>query len=392
MIYGGVDFTPYFDKAELIDLLGELVKRRSESSEGREYEAAAFSENYMREMGLDTRLQETQDNRPNVIGTWKGTRGDKALLFNGHLDVVPVEPSQWRSPPYQMTECNGKLYGRGTADMKGGIAAALYAVKVLQKAGVRLKGDLKFVFTVDEELLNIGVKKVVEDPKGLKANWCIVGEPTGLDIAIGCRGLLVIDVEFEGVSCHAAQEQLGQNAVYMALPFMEEIQKLNEAYKRDPHPILGPATVNVTVIRGGEKENVIPDRCLVRLDRRLIPGSGKEKALADVKEILNRLNLEAKVTSCAFLNYAETSAEDPLVKTLKQHIEAVGRSPEITDFKASCEAPWFQDDLGLTTLTFGPGLIAQAHTVDEFVDIEELVDAAKVYITLYMDLLGFYRV
>ena len=385
------------DEAALTRLTMEFIRHQSEAPPGREEGAAALAVERMRRLGFEAEVDAIAPNRANAIGRLRGCGGAGAgtLAFNGHLDVVPRGDAEWTTPPFKPEIREGKLYGRGAADMKGGIAAALHAVEMLERAGVKLKGDLLFALDADEEVTNIGLRKLLRDGVFAGATGCVIGEPTSLDIAVGHRGVAGIEAVFTGKAAHAAQSWRGANAVDHACRYVNLVHDLagDKLISRN-HPLLGPSLITPTRINGGFRVNVVPDHCALQLDLRLVPGETIESVHAELWSLADELrreisDLDVAFTTTTYCPPGLTESDQPVVGALQKAAVGVSRAKAaIKGFEASGELSLIVEETGVPTVFFGPGNIAQAHTVDEFVEVEQLTAAAMVYARMFACYLG----
>jgi acetylornithine deacetylase/succinyl-diaminopimelate desuccinylase family protein len=345
--------------------------------------------------GIKYELQAVDDKRSNIIARLPGAGGGRSLAFNGHLDTVP---------PYKMTvnpfdaEIDGrKIFGRGTSDMKGPVAAMAMTLIAYRRSGISLKGDLIFTGVLAEETNSIGVETLVKS--GFKADGAVVGEPSGREYAIGHRGLEWLEIEFKGKAVHSGIAEQGVNAIVSAARF---IVRLNEQVvprlKTISNEFTGPAVVNVGFITGGTQPSTVAESCLVQIDRRYTP----EEKLADVIEefeiILKKMRLEdpsfqaelRRVESSLMKSYDHvpllTSPEDQLVKSLAASMEFVlGRTPGITRRRGWTDAAILNYYGKIPTAVYGPGDITRSHTPDEYITIDELAEGFKIYSLLAGD-------
>ncbi len=391
------DFTPRLDREALVRLAMDLIRHESEAPPGREEGVARFAAEQLRGLGFEAEVDPVAPGRANAIGRLRGAGGPGArtLAFNGHLDVVPRGEAAWTSPPYAPEIRGGRLYGRGAADMKGGIAAAMHAAAMLRAAGVRLRGDLLFALDADEEVNNIGLRKMLADKVFAGVSACVIGEPTGLDIAVGHRGVGGVGAIFAGSATHAAQAWRGVNAVAHACRFVQKVEELCRRKLRDRnHPLLGPSLVTPTLMHGGFRINVVPSRCELSLDLRMIPGESLDSAMAELAGLAEELRREVPDLDVSFrpTTYCPpglTDAGHPVVAALREAALGVpGAGGGIKGFEASGELSMIAEGSGTPTVFFGPGGIAQAHTVDEFVEVEQLALAALVYARAFAIYLG----
>lgn len=376
-----------------VKLAQDLVRLPSEAPPGAEKAVAERLAEVLSAAGLEVQLVEAAPDRPNVVARLRGEVPGPTLLYQGHIDVVPAgDHSLWHFPPYAGVIQDGKLYGRGAADMKGGVAAMTAAALKLKEERMPLKGDLVLAFVVDEEVTNRGAKKLVAD--GLKADWAVIGEPTNLEIALGHRGVVAFKVRTSGRAVHAAQGQSGVNAIEKAFSFAREIFDFGQTLAERNHPLLGSASLHLTTIIGGTKVNIIPDTCEMMLDRRLLPGETKERAEAEIAGIIERLSardkdFRATLAVTTYCPPGEIPAGHPLVQALRDATQKVlGMPAQHKGFEATCEASIITNGLGTPAVIFGPGRIAQAHNADEYVEVDQIMAAADIYTELARSVLG----
>ena len=302
-----------------------------------------------------------------TVGTSDGSR--PTLIVNGHLDVVPVDFSGWKHDPFGGDEEDGRLYGRGTADMKGGIAAAIEALHALRRAGREPACDIVFHLVADEERGGaFGTDAMVAAGK-VRGDACLVPEPTGMDLCIAERGLLVAAVTVHGTPAHGSEPRNGVSAIEMAA---QAVLALHAADFGPPdHPLLGRPTCNIGVITGGSGHNTVAEQCTFQVDRRLLPGMSRDDAVAQLRariESVPDLRYDLDV-----ITYGEGSEQDPdhpFVALLQQ---AVGGGAQTIGMAFTTDARFVRNQAGIPTVVCGPGDVAQAHTFDEYVAVDALV-------------------
>jgi succinyl-diaminopimelate desuccinylase len=246
-----------------------LIAAPSENPGGTEDEVADVASGILADLGADIRIVRSETGRPSVVARI-GSGDRPRLAWNGHLDTVPAgDPSTWSSGPFEGAVVDGRLVGRGACDMKGPIAAALGAVAALRRVGVSLAGTLDLHLVADEELAGIHGTRVLRDEGLLDHDAAIVGEPSEMDIALAERGGAWVTAVAHGKAAHGSQPHLGVNAILTMSRFL---LRLPEALPDRVHPLVGGPTVNVALVAGGSAPNVVPDRCEVEIDRRIIPG------------------------------------------------------------------------------------------------------------------------
>lgn len=316
--------------------------------------------------GLDVELRTVKPGRPNLLAMLSPPGKIRhRLLLAPHLDTINVAGAEQLIPKRR----GSRLYGRGACDTKGSVAAMFTALCELAQTGTRPPHtEVIFAGLVDEEHAQCGSRALAAS--GLKADLAIVGEPTRLQIVTAHKGSLWLRVETRGRSAHGATPQFGLNAVHMMARVVEFIQTTYAArLKRQPHPLLGHATVSVGCIDGGGQPNIVPDRCHIEVDRRTLPGETERKVCRGLAAQLRARGLAAKVSSvrvspCPPL---ETASDLPLVRDF---LRSTGqRRPAGVHY--FCDAAVLAE-AGIPSVVFGPGDIAQAHTVDEWISLAQL--------------------
>jgi putative selenium metabolism hydrolase len=380
------------DQKQMVEFMRDLVRTPSFSCQ--EGAVADRIADEMRAVGF---RDVAQDRIGNVVGRI-GTNGGPVLLLDGHMDTVGVsDRSAWKHDPFGAEIENGVLYGLGACDMKGALAAMIYAGKLLIENRVPLKGDLVVACVVQEEPCEGLAVRVLVEEEGVRPNWVVLGEPSSMTIARGQRGRVELEVNAHGRACHASQPDLGDNAVYAAarLIFGMEILAGNLSHDR----FLGPGSLAVTQIQSeAGSRNVIPDRCLFVIDRRLTLGESEAKALAEVQAVIAREQVRADVSvleyrSTSFTGYrAAQRATFPAWVTDENHAlvlameraarEELGVRPKISQFPFSTDGAYTAGVAGLPTIGLGPGDEKLAHTADDQVRLEDVFSAARVYAAL----------
>jgi acetylornithine deacetylase len=342
-----------------------------------EYEIGAYITEVLRTIGLDPQFQEIKQDRVNVTATLKGTGGGRSLMFNGHMDTVGVEGME---EPFSGRIQDDRVYGRGAQDMKGSIAGMLTAFKALVEADIRLKGDLVFAAVADEEYMSIGTEALVQT---VHTDAAIVTEPTGLDVCLAHRGFGLFEFETRGRAAHGSRYQNGIDANIHMGRILKELDKLSQKLLKAPgHPLLGPPSLHVPVIKGGSELFIYSDKCKISVERRTLPGEHFDDAKKEMDEILAGLSVKdrkfhATVLPILFRSAYEISPDSELVKLVSGTIkEVLGREPDFIGHH------WWEDsallgERGIETVVFGPrgeGL----HSQEEWVEIQSVVDFAEI--------------
>lgn len=371
------------DADAIVACARELVRAPSENPPGDERAPAEVAARRLGEAGCAVEVIETAPRRINVVATLEGSSPGPTLLWNGHLDVVPVmDPGLWAHPPFEAVVADGLLHGRGSADMKGGIAAAVGAVSALRRARVPLAGRLVLHLVADEEVLGpLGTQELHR--RGLvAADAAIVGEPTDLAAGIAERGLFWARVRTHGVAAHGSVPHQGVSAIEA---MAKVVLALRGMRFDSEHPLLGPPTLNVGVIRGGAKINIVPASCEIEVDRRTIPGETRESVLAEMEEALARLSADDPnvKTSVEVVNWAppcEIPEAAPIARLALEAYRAVrGEETRLIGMRGATDAHVLVNQANVPTVVFGPGSLSQAHTTTEHVRVGDLVDAAAMY-------------
>ncbi|MFI8413897.1 M20 family metallopeptidase [Paeniglutamicibacter gangotriensis] len=343
-------------------------------------------------LGLEVSTREVAPGRPNVFITLPGGTAP-GLLFLGHSDVVPAGDG-WDHDPFDARVEGDRLYGRGSTDMKGGLAAALTAMGLLRDAGELLAGPVTLVCTVDEEEHGAGIRDLVAN--GLEHEYaaCVVAEPTDLETVIACRGDSYLEIEVAGRAAHSGRPGDGRNAINAAVRICNLITADQEKLTLHTDPLLGHGTWNVGMISGGRGTSMVAPDARLSLDRRLMPGEDttviREQLLEEISAAgIDTDGIEVTARTTMEMPGFRTDPDHPLVAAMLRSTEAAGVSSPVTGWTASCDGGFIARDLGIPALVFGPGgLNDQAHQSNESVSVVELVAAVRIFVLLARDLLG----
>ena len=376
---------------EVLALTRRLVACRSES--GHEDGAAAVLREYLAGVGFD---EVKTDRYGNAIGVLRGSRPGPRLLFDGHLDTVPVrDASAWMHDPYAGELADGKLYGRGTSDMKGAVAAfSTAAACFLRDGGRDFAGELYLAGVVHEECFEGVASRSVSAI--VKPDVVVIGEASGCNVKIGQRGRAEVVVETFGVPAHSANPEKGVNAVYAMCAVTEAIRKL----PCPEHPVLGRGILELTDIKSSPYPgaSVVPAYCRATWDRRLLPGETRESVLAPLRELLARLERESGVRARVSFAAGEESCytgetirgerffpgwlydeNEPFVQSVLAELRAAGLTPEVTHYSFCTNGSHYAGEAGIKTLGLGPSRENLAHTDDEYIELSELYRACESY-------------
>ncbi len=352
----------------------------------REQEMAAFYLDRMSDLGLQVGTREVAPGRPNVWGVLKGKGGGPSLMLSGHLDTVGTDNYP---DALQARVADGRVYGRGACDMKAGLAAYLEVVRMLRETDTQLNGDLLITGLVDEEHMMIGSRDLGEH--GPWANYGIIGEPSDMIICPAHKGQLGFRIHTLGKAVHSSQPEMGINAIAAMAKVIEAFNGYNKELKtRNTHPICGHASSCPSVIQGGTILSTVPDFCELEVDRRTLPGETMENVLEEYRLLLDPLSETVAGFSYEIkgptLNISplDIPIDNPVVQSvIKSYAAIIGGDGTISSFFGGTDAP----NLGFPTVVFGPGATAQAHSTNEFVEINDMADATKIYLWTVLNLL-----
>ena len=353
---------------------------RANSGESVEEGMANFIETILSHARIDCKRQKVSEGRDNVIGIVHSTRNDvNGLMLNSHMDTVPVDNMSIK--PFDPVMKNGCVFGRGSCDAKGSIAAMLAAVIDYANQPDH-PAPVVLAAMADEEFGFSGSWKLIEDSWPVSA--CVVGEPTQLRRVIAHKGIVRWRINVHGLSAHGAEPELGQNAVYdgarVALALEEFAQQMA---KQEPHPLLGHSTLNVGRVAGGHAVNIVPDKCVFELDCRLLPADDAHHMLHACEQFVRerlgdsvRFDFEDPFLMDPPL---ETATDSSVITSLgRAQQEELGQQKELTGANYGTDGSKLSR-AGIQTVVCGPGNIAQAHTANEFVEIEQVELASRMY-------------
>jgi putative selenium metabolism hydrolase len=387
-------------KNELVHYCQELIKCQSYS--GQEAKVGARLADAFKELGFD---EVTVDQYGNVIGRIKGSRPGKAILFDGHIDTVPVpDVSKWQYDPFAATIADGRIYGRGASDMKGAVAAMICAAGYFSQDVARdFAGDIYVAGVVHEECFE-GVASRSVSTK-VTPDYVVIGEASELNLKRGQRGRAEIVVETYGKPAHSANPQAGVNAVYKMTKLIDRIRGL----KPGSQPVLGEGILELTDIKSSPYPgaSVVPELCRVTYDRRLLVGETKESVLKPLLDIITELEQEdpdfkAKAyyavgkESC----YTGSSIEgerffpgwlydeqDEFVQAALSGLRKIGLNPEIAHYSFCTNGSHYAGEVGIKTIGFGPSKENIAHTINEYIELDQLFKAAEGYYAIIKSVL-----
>ncbi len=371
------------DRNEAEELVVQLVRIPSENPPGEEEEIAEFISEKLRDVGLNVEKQYCEPKRPNIVAHLKGEMQKPVLMFNGHMDTVPVgDGGLWSVDPLAGILKEGKVYGRGAADMKGGLAAMILAAKAIKDSGFSLKGNLILAMVVDEEISGLGTRDLLD--KGYRADAAIAGECTDLKVHNAHKGIINLEISVFGRSAHAGMPSEGVNAIYKMSKICLALERYQEDLRKRSDPKQDWPTISVGTIQGGIKTNVIPNLCKITVDRRLLLGENADKAKGEIESIMSRMAEEDADLkfSCKTILHAEPSVvseNEEIMTLIGNAMREMNLEAKATTFPATSDMRFLVNQAKIPTVIFGPGSLNLAHVEDEYVEVSQVVDAAKVY-------------
>ncbi|HEX3642489.1 MAG TPA: ArgE/DapE family deacylase [Ktedonobacteraceae bacterium] len=359
---------------EITTLLQQLVAINSINPDlvpggAGEREIAHFVANWLERAGVEVILDEPKLGRPNVVGIARGTGGGRSLLLNAHMDTVGVAGME---RPHDPVVEGNRLYGRGSYDMKGGLAAAMIAVAQAKK--LPLRGDVIFTAVADEEYASIGTEAIV---KQWHADAAIVTEPTELGLCVAHKGFMWLEITTQGIAAHGSLPDRGCDAIVKMGHILVGLEGLDRSLRNGPsHPLLESGSLHASLIEGGQELSSYPERCIVQVERRTIPGETSEQVEAEIRTLLEQIHTADPTVVASFKTTFvrdpfEVTEGTPIVQTLSRQTELLlGCAPEIVG-----KAGWMDSGLlaaaGIPTIVFGPGGTG-AHASIEWADLQQV--------------------
>jgi len=337
---------------------------------------AEVTADLLQDWGFDTAVHEVEPGRPNVVAHLAGE--GPTLLLNGHLDTVGVDGMT--VDPFAATVEGGRLVGRGSCDMKGGVAALLSAGRRLAESGPR--PNLIIALTADEEYASIGMADFVTRLDE-RADLAVVCEPTSLRVMPAHKGFVWLEADFRGRAAHGSRPDVGIDAIRHAGLYLAALDGYSaELRQRPAHPLLQHGSFHAGTITGGSAESVYPDRCTLLLERRTMPGERPDVVVSDFTAVLEALqatepSLDATLRMTLERPGSEVAIESPLVQGLLVAAADEGTPADVEGMTAWVDAA-FLNEAGVPAVCYGPGSIEQAHTVDEWIDVDEIKVCARV--------------
>jgi len=329
----------------------------------------------LRDWGIDAELRDALPGRPNVIAIIKGSGGGRSLMFNGHLDVVDVVGMT--HAPFDANVEGGRVYGRGSSDMKGGVAAMCAAAARVKGA---LRGDLVIAGVADEEWRSAGTSALLAS--GVRTDAAIVTEPTRLRIMPAHKGFVWLEVTVHGRAAHGSRWDLGVDAIRHAGLVLAELDRIDAGLSRTQHPLLGRPSLHAGTVSGGSGISTYPDRCVLTLERRTLPGQQPDVALREVESACDAVRAShADFRADVALTFSQPPSDvavgAPVVRALADVLRARTLDPTPAGMSAWTDAALL-NDAGIPAICFGPGDMGLAHAATEYIEVREIEVATDV--------------
>ena len=360
------------------DMLKSLIRAESTDETG-ELAAAKVIQQWLRVRQIECELSCWDESRANVVVHIKSAGPKPGLLFACHLDVVPPGEGKWKHPPFSAVEENGRVYGRGSVDLKGSIAALLSAVEQIVRHERKLNGDIIVAMVAGEETDSCGARRFISQYKDELPPLAgvVVAEPTNFEVITAHRGLLWLEVITKGKTAHGSAPHLGVNAITSMRLVLDELDKLNLGGEK--HELLGDCSMSVNTIGGGKAVNVVPDRCSVKIDIRTLPSQNHTETIAEFEKIFAQIkktksDFDAEVHVVRDVEALETDTDCNFVK---QFCSTVGVD-KTTTAGFCTDGPFFAA-LDAPVVIFGPGCSELCHKPDEYIELADLEKAVEEY-------------
>lgn len=377
---------------EIVAMLQRLVRIPSVS--GEEAAIGAVVAEFCRGLGFVVEVIEAEAGRPNIVAHWDSGRPGPTLLLNDHLDIVPPGPLEnWSHPPFAAEIAEGRVYGRGTIDTKSGLTTILMAAKAARELDLPINGRLSLVFTCDEEVGGEKGMQYLCRNGHIRADMAVVAEPTTMQVEIATKGRLNLEIVTRGVATHGARPWLGHSAIEDMVDVVAGLREITQRLERQSHPLLGRASLCAGRIDGGTAPNMVPNKCVLGLDRRVLPTENPDDAEREINDLLDRLKksipgFDASMRRLLWWPGYVLDEHAPIVRIACAAFEkVVGRPAKIAGKDAGTDASWIDALTKIPVVMFSPGNGFEAMNADESVAIDDLVTATKVIAQIVHDIL-----
>ncbi len=396
------------EKDYLVSLTQKVLSIPSVNPPGDETPVAQLLENELKQFGFSTELIEFEPNRANLIARLRGKKGTPKLCMYAHMDVVPPgDLKSWSVDPFAGALVGDKLIGRGAVDHKFPLPALTVCAKVFKQLGLAFDGDLLFVFTADEErgsfkgLLPLLEKRAFEADMGIYAGPTSAGEQRSgfapwfddFNIINASNGCIQYRIIVHGKLTHTMSLELGVNPITKTAKLVLALQELADDVNKRTDPHTGKSRMSVNIIKGGFKENMVPDSCEILVDRRINPTETAEQATAEIQAVIDKLKqadpaLNAEVVPNLLMPAVHIREDEELIKIVKKAgLRVKGKEPKAAGILGSTDMAWFVKYLKVPSVAFGYADLTMCHQPNEFITVQDLVDSAKAYALIMMEIL-----
>lgn len=367
-----------FDNSYLTDLLAKLVDIPSVYPH--EKEILLFLEAELARLGFTTKRYAVTEDRWNIL--MRIGEGEPVLCLNAHCDTV--QPTGDSIPKARIE--GDTLYGLGSMDDKASIVGMIGAMKAIVDSDVKLNGTLDLLLSVDEEGDAMGVRTAI--PQGYRCDMAITGEGSELHIVPAHCGLVFLEIVTHGKATHGSLPMLGINAIELMYQLVQELREAVTDFP--PHPKVGPPTLCLGILCGGDRPNRVPDRCEASVDIRLVPPMTVEWVLDRVREVFDRWSDKAEYRVIKQGGALDTPLDSPLIGSIRSVLDRIvgGSEEEVIGWRGWTEAEAFQSGLGIDAVVFGPGELIRAHSANEYVFLSRVHLAARLYAEIAVEILG----
>lgn len=368
---------------ECISVVSELVQRESENPPGNEQACAEYIVDWFSDRDIETRLvEEPYADRPQAVA--RVGDGSPTVVLNGHIDVVPAgDREQWSYDPYAATVDGEYLYGRGSTDMKAGVAIGMLTTAWVaeQVDSGELSGSVIMQAAIGEETAEPGTKTLLEN--GYDGDYGVVLEPTGMRTATSEKGLVWYEITVDGEPSHASRPDQGRNAIQDARPVLTALTEYDTDVRDRTDELVGNAYATITKLEAGTKENVVPERATITIDRRMIPAESVEEVDQEIAELLSGVeeeyNIQTEWERTRTYESAAIETDSDLATVFRKHSESIaGVSSDPFGVKASTDVRNFINDVNTEAITWGPGNLSQAHTYNERINTQAVATGYEI--------------
>ena len=385
---------PELSREQLGASLSALVRTPSVNPGMSELAMVEEIERQLAGSGCELTRVESMPGRPSLAAVLEGSADGPRLVLNGHMDTVAIDDrSRWSVDPFAGEIKDGAVWGRGSVDMKGGLASQIACARILGGMRDRLRGSLVLHFAAGEECGEPGTLSLIE--AGFVGDWGITTEPTGLEVATAERGTGWFDITLSGRSTHAATPEAGANPIIVVEDVLARVRRYNDDISARTHPLLGSPICTVTMLAAGAEHNAIPDSCVLTVDRRLIPGETHDAVHGELQKLVSdavagHRGITAEVTPVHHrFEAAEVPADSQFIEVMKRTVNHVtGEPATITGTPYGSDVRNLVNDARMEAITFGAGDVALCHCADEHQSLEALRQATLVLTLVAIELLA----